>query len=181
MRRDDELQARKGLLERGDQAALPAGMQMKIELVDEHESLHLLGLEVDGASGCAGLPQDVADDVGEPGDRRLVTVRQPGRGELDDLSPGLNAEAVAGCQAVGGVGPSPPRELELLDVGEQLLVSEEHPLEHLGEGQGLLAVELIGEARADELAAIEQGLDVRADQIFGAAGRAGLGSERRTP
>lgn len=78
--RDDELQLGEGLLERGDQADLPAWVQVEIELVDQHQALHVFGQQCwRGIGGGVVVPDEVPDHVCEPREGRLVSVRKPGR------------------------------------------------------------------------------------------------------
>src|SRR5690606_37046403 len=119
------------------------------------------------------FPQHVTHDIGEPGDRSLVSMREPGRRELDERGAGPHIEAVARDQPIGRIGATLAAEVQTFDVGEQIAVSEQRSLEDAHEGQRLFALEMIGEAGSDELAAVEQRLDSRPYEIFGATRRAG--------
>ena len=70
--------------------------------------------------------------------------------------------------------PASAPELEIVDVGEQLLMGEQDLLEGAHEGQRLLTVEVIREAGAGQLSAIEERLDPGPDEveILGVGGRA---------
>ena len=69
--RRDELKAREGVAQRGDELHLPTWVKVEVELV------HLRGRD-----HRARIERDLTDEVGDPGDGRLVACGEPHRGDL---------------------------------------------------------------------------------------------------
>lgn len=150
-----ELQARERVLQRANEARLPGGVQVEIELVDEHQALHVLGLDLRDVVA-AEVQEDLADQIGQPRQAGLVAVRQPRGGELDRARREGLLEAVAIVEIGRALDPSATAQLHVSDVGDEIGGGGEDAAEDPAEATGVLGGEEVGEPQADERGGAEQ-------------------------
>src|SRR5436305_1592569 len=75
---DDELESGECLPEQGDDSSLPRGMQVKIDLVQQDDAFQFRGVNV-----FPPFEKGVAQKLGNPGQRCLVAIREPTRGDFE--------------------------------------------------------------------------------------------------
>ena len=153
MRGRDELQPWKNLLERGDQANLPGRVEVDVDLVDQHRALHVGGLD-----GLAGVEEYLPHEVGQPGDQRLISLRQPCSGHADALTVDVqevHLESLRIRQVPARADPASALQLERCHMREQLSCDEDG-FEHLDEGAAELVAQELDESSADEALAEER-------------------------
>jgi len=76
MGRGNKLDHREHAAERPHDRDLPGRVQVEIELVEQHQSLHLPGFHRPTALG-----EHLPDQIRDPGDHPLITLREGGRGQ----------------------------------------------------------------------------------------------------
>ncbi len=123
MRREDKLHLRKRLFERANEHDLPRRMKVQVKLIDQHESTHRFRSKF--VIGFEGI---VTDQISDPGNRRLIPVREAIERQLENSFPSSLCEAVTLRRSPESFSSSVSSDNEAPDAWKKLLRIEQRGL-----------------------------------------------------